>query len=215
MAKRDGSAIIVNDAVAIKIAELLCDALYGDLPRQRPLTATDKGSSWRVEGSRNRDGTEEGPAQFFLSIDKSDGRVTGVGETMRLNPHPSVVALLGKHLASESESQFGELKALNVLSELDKPDQAGRDHSDACMLLLNSLGRGGLIFSAGLAKRISEVLCDAHYGDLSRQLPLSVVDNETCWRIDGNWNRDRKLDGPGPFFISIEKSDGRVTEIGE
>jgi hypothetical protein len=215
MAKPDESAIIMTSAVAIKIGELLCDALYGDLSLQRPLTATDNGSSWRVEGARNRDGTMEGPAQFFLSIGKSDGRVTGVGEAMRLDPSPSVISILAQHFAGEYGRQSGELKALKVLSELDKPDETDRSNSDACMLLLNSIGRGGLIYTAELAEKIGEVLCEAHYGDLSRQMPLSVVDKETYWRVEGNWNRHGKLDGPGPFYISIAKDDSRITAIGE
>jgi len=198
MAKPVGG-IIANDDVAIKIGELLCEALYGDLSKQKPLTAIDKSNLWRIEGSRNRGGTEEGAAQFFLSIDKSDGRVRGVGETMLLNPHPSVVSILDKYLATGSDDQFED----------------DRSSSDACMLLLNSLGRGGLIFSADLAAKIGEVLCEAHYGDLSRQMPLSVTDKETYWRVEGDWNRDGNLDGPGPFYISIEKDDGRIAEIGE
>ncbi len=199
MAKTCVFAGMENDAVAIKIGELLCEALYSDLSKQRPLMAIDKGSFWRVEGNRNRDGTEEGPAKFFLSIDKSDGRVTAVGETLLLDPHPSIVSILDKHFASTSDSQLEDDRAT----------------SEACMLLLNTLGRGGLIFSPDLARKIGEAYCEAYFGDLSRQSPLSVVDKEAYWRVEGNWNRDGKLDGPGFFYISIEKDDGRISAIGE
>lgn len=58
--------VVPRAEVAIKIAEALCEAHLGaaKLERQRPFTAEDKGGYWRVEGSWNRDGKIEGPAEF-------------------------------------------------------------------------------------------------------------------------------------------------------
>jgi hypothetical protein len=197
MAKLNPPQRLVDDGLAIRIGELLCDALYGDLSRQQPLFATDKETCWRVEGNWNRDGIMEGLAEFFLSIAKSDGRVTDVGEVMRVEPHPSIAALFGgPEVRSETERIHPEMTA-------------------QCMVLLNNLGRGSLIFSEDLAIKLGEAFCQAHYGDLQRQAPLTAADKETYWRVEGNWNRDGKLNGTGPFFVSIEKYDGRVTEIGE
>lgn len=48
--------VIFDADVAVKIGELLCKAHYGkgELERQKPLSAVDKSTYWRVEGSWNR-----------------------------------------------------------------------------------------------------------------------------------------------------------------
>jgi hypothetical protein len=80
--------IVTTAELAIKIAELFCEARFGkeDLERQRPFVATDKGSYWRVEGSWNRDGKIEGGAEFYASIEKRDGRIRDLGSYYRLPP---------------------------------------------------------------------------------------------------------------------------------
>jgi hypothetical protein len=76
--------------------------------------------------------------------------------------------------------------------------------------------RGGLICTPELAVQIGEALCEAHYGkaELIRQRPLRAVDKGSCWRVEGIFNRDGNIQGSGHFFLSIEKYDGRVTDIG-
>jgi hypothetical protein len=32
--------------------------------------------------------------------------------------------------------------------------------------------------------------------------------------VEGNLNHDGKIEGPGVFFVSIEKYDGRITAFG-
>jgi hypothetical protein len=83
------------------------------------------------------------------------------------------------------------------------------------MVMLHEM-HGGVVFDANLAVRIAEALCETHFGKdaLERQKPLFAIDGGTYWRVEGNWNRDREVDGPGAFFVSIEKSDGRITDIG-
>ena len=85
------------------------------------------------------------------------------------------------------------------------------------MLFMTKMTRGGIVFSSDLAQKFAELLCEAHYGvqELARQKPLSVTDKETYWRVEGSWNRDGKSEGPGAFFISIDKYDGRVTDFGQ
>ncbi len=212
MAKIDQPEIVFGSELAVKIGELLCDALYGDLSRQRPLSATDKEGCWRVEGNWNRNGLTEGLAEFFLSIEKSNGRVTDIGEAMRVTPHPSVAALFSEHIAQKTEGRTGAVAPVYGSSKLDEIDP---EATARCMLLLNNLGHGGLVFSDDLAVDLGHALCDAHYGDIQRQMPLAAIDKGTYWRVEGNWNRDGKVRGAGPFFVSIEKYDARVTEIGE
>ena len=89
--------------------------------------------------------------------------------------------------------------------------------SGETMLFMTKMTRGGVVFSSDIARKIAELLCEAHYGgeELERQKPLSVTDNETHWRVEGSWNRDGKSKGPGAFFVSIDKYDGRVTDFGQ
>jgi hypothetical protein len=213
MTNLDRTGIVADAGVARRIGELLCDALYGDLSRQEPLAVIDRESYWRVEGNWNRDGIIEGPAEFFLSVDKSDGRITDLGELMRYAPHSSVLPIINEHFARTKIDETTVAK--ETWRKRSENDQVDPDRSAAGMLILINLARGGVIFSGDLAVKIGEVLCDAHYGDLPRQLPLRVLDKDTYWRIEGNWNRDRQAEGQGPFFLSINKFDGRVIEIGE
>src|SRR5579883_1058047 len=85
------------------------------------------------------------------------------------------------------------------------------------MLFMTKMTRGGIVFSSDLAQKVAELLCEAHYGpqELARQKPLSVTDKETYWRVEGSWNRDGKVEGPGAFFVSIDKYDGRATDFGQ
>jgi hypothetical protein len=88
--------VVFSSDLAQRIAELLCEAHYGnkELARQRPFSVTDKDTYWRVEGNWNRDGEIEGTGTFFVSIEKYDARVTDFGILF----HPAVVPLLKEHL---------------------------------------------------------------------------------------------------------------------
>jgi hypothetical protein len=82
---------------------------------------------------------------------------------------------------------------------------------------LINMARGGVVFDANVARALGEVLLEQHYGsqELARQRPLLVADKEDHWRVEGGWNRDHKLEGAGPFFLSMYKYDGRVVDIGQ
>ena len=205
--------LVSDEKLAVQLGEILCEALYRDLVEQRPLFATDEGSCWRVEGSRNRDGAINGIAEFFLLLEKSDGRVADVGEYLRFPPHPSVIPMIKEHFARTQAPQpgHGSGRKFNLEAEADSKTMAG----GSGMLLLTSIARGGVVGSSDLAIKIGELYCSSHFCDVQHQAPLTAVDKETYWRVEGNWNRGDKVNGSGPFFISIEKYDGRVTEIGE
>lgn len=98
----------------------------------------------------------------------------------------------------------------------DKPTEPFALASGEGMLLMTKMTRGGVVFSSDLAVKLAEVLCDAHYGEaeLARQKPFIVTDNDTYWRVEGRLNCDGAIDGPGAFFVSIGKYDGRVTDFG-
>jgi hypothetical protein len=196
------NGIVCDGSLAVKLGDLLCDALYDDVAQQRPFSVKEERASWRVEGSRNRDGELNDRAEFFLSLEKSDGQVSDIGESIRYQPHPSVIPIINEHLA-QRKSQPN--------SELDNRAEANQSG----MLLLINMARGGVVFSGDVAVKIGELLCEAHYGDLSRQAPLVVQDKQTCWRVEGSWNRDGKASGPGPFYMSIQKYDARVIDFGE
>lgn len=201
--------IVGLSTIAIKIGEILCEALYGDVAQQRPLSVMDNGNFWRVEGSYNRDGARNEPSDFFMSIQKADGAVTDIGQWWRYQPHPSVVPLIEAHFARETTSRVD----LGQIAEHDANSTA-REFGPG-MLVLTNLARGGVVFSAALAVKIGEVLCDAHYGDLIRQAPMIATDQDKYWRVEGSYNQDRKVEAQGPFFLSIQKYDGRVLEIRE
>ncbi len=76
--------------------------------------------------------------------------------------------------------------------------------------------RGGIIYDVEMARRFGEILLEAHYNkdELERQRPLSVEDKGAYWRVEGSWNRDRKIEGMGAFFLSVAKYDARVLDIG-
>jgi hypothetical protein len=84
-------------------------------------------------------------------------------------------------------------------------------------MLLHKISRGGVICDAELACAIGTLLLERHYGsvELARQQPLSATDYGNSWRVEGAWNRDHGLEGVGPFFMTIEKSDGRITDFGQ
>jgi NTF2 fold immunity protein len=107
MATMTRGGIVFSSDLAQKVAELLCEAHYGaeELARQRPFSATDKETYWRVEGSWNRDGKSEGAGAFFVSIDKYDGRVTDFGQWFPYRAHPSVVPIIKQHLMSKKSDQ--------------------------------------------------------------------------------------------------------------
>jgi hypothetical protein len=102
-------------------------------------------------------------------------------------------------------------------SRTDDSDSSFPVASRPAGLIMTQATRGGVVFSSELAIKLAEMLCEAHYGadDLARQRPLSAVDKDTHWRVEGSWNRNREIDGPGAFFVSIEKYDGRVIDFGE
>ena len=76
---------------------------------------------------------------------------------------------------------------------------------------------GGIISTSDLAVKIGEALCEAHYGksELDRQKPLLAINKETYWRIEGSHNRDGNMEGSGAFFLSIQKRDGLITDLGQ
>jgi hypothetical protein len=98
----------------------------------------------------------------------------------------------------------------------DDPDSPFAVASGELMLFMTQIARGGVVFSSDLAAKLAELLCQAHFGDeeLIRQQPLSVSDRDSYWRVEGSFNRDGKVEGPGVFFVSVSKRDGRVTDFG-
>jgi hypothetical protein len=117
-----------------------------------------------------------------------------------------------------SEATAGlELSSIADAAVSDDPYGPFAVASGATMLFMTQITRGGVVFSGDLALKLAEALCEFHYGkeELARQSPLTVADKDTYWRVEGNWNRDGKTEGPGAFFVSIEKHDGRVTDFGK
>ena len=91
-----------------------------------------------------------------------------------------------------------------------------RQPGSSTMVWFANLTHGGIIQSAEVACRVGEVLLEAHYGkdELEHQRPLVATDKGDYWQVDGSRNRDGKREGEGPFFMSIKKYDGAVTDFG-
>jgi hypothetical protein len=83
-------------------------------------------------------------------------------------------------------------------------------------LRLIEMMRGGIVFDAVLAGRLAELLFEAHHGgaQLEQQRPLIVTDKGDHWRVEGSWNRDRKIEGIGAFYCLLRKFDGCVLDLG-
>jgi hypothetical protein len=85
------------------------------------------------------------------------------------------------------------------------------------IMFLHKINRGGVICDAELACAIGALLLQRHYGsdELARQEPLTAADKGDCWRVEGAHNRDYGLEADGPFFMTIAKFDGRISDFGQ
>jgi hypothetical protein len=91
--KVNRGGVICDVDLACGIGALVIERHYGEdqLKRQEPLTATDKGDYWRVEGTWNRDNQHEGFSPFFMSIAKFDGRIIDFGVWAAYHPDPDAL----------------------------------------------------------------------------------------------------------------------------
>jgi hypothetical protein len=200
--------LLSDKDLAIRVAELLCEAHYGDLREQMPLSVTDGGDYWRVEGNRNRDGTINGPAEFFLSIEKRDGRVTDFGQYVRYPPHPFVVRAL-------RERQNDEKSNLNLasVSTTSPVNEASDLAGGTGTMFLIGLARGGVVFDAKLATSIVAAFFEAHRYDSKVLMPAE--DRGQYWRVEGSRKSKSDTAEAGRLCACIQKYDGRLTEFGE
>lgn len=102
--------LIRTAELAVKIGEALCEEHYRkeELARQQPLFAVDKDTYWRVEGSWNRDGQIPGNGNFYLSIEKYDGRVIDFGLWFR---NPEGDAFLQRLMNAKTPEEKNEIIA--------------------------------------------------------------------------------------------------------
>jgi hypothetical protein len=82
--------VIDSPEVARRFGELVLENFWGEeeLALQRPLTVEDQGDTWFVQGSRNRDRSQEGTGAFHATIKKRDAQVLdlGIPRIMKLSP---------------------------------------------------------------------------------------------------------------------------------
>lgn len=102
------------------------------------------------------------------------------------------------------------------MSDDSNTDRPAASHSPETIWLMFEMN-GGVVSTTELAVKIGEALCEAHYGaeELRRQRPLHVTDKGTYWRVEGSWNRNGEIDDLGAFFLSIQKRDGLVIDLGQ
>ena len=141
---RNSRGLLYKEEQVEQLCVLLFDVHYpGEVERQRPFLIADKGDHWQVDGSWNRDKRLEMAGPVFMSVRKSDARVTDFGMWGIIHPAPAAMRLIEK----EEQRQ----KALGI-SFGPLPDQRGR------ILDFIKLMSGGLINSAELARQIAEML---------------------------------------------------------
>jgi hypothetical protein len=118
--------------------------------------------------------------------------------------------------------EFNErgVQRLNAGPLATEPPMSPAGHAS---LLLAGAVHGGVIVDAEHARSLAELLLHRHWGkaELERQRPLIVEDKGDCWRVEGSWNRERKIDPAeplgvvkGPFYVTFWKYDGRVIDFG-
>lgn len=102
-----------------------------------------------------------------------------------------------------------ELPLLHV-GKIPDPPKMGQQ------LDFRAMTHGCLIPDAEMARRLGETYVELLYGteELERQRPFVTSDQADCWRVEGSWNRDKKLDGEAWFYATIWKYDGRLVDFG-
>ena len=72
-----------------------------------------------------------------------------------------------------------------------------------------------LLASHVAAENFAAVLVTNAAGEeeLQRQMPLIVNDNGDTWLVNGRGNVTHAKEGPGPFRLEVEKTDGRVLDM--
>lgn len=79
--------VIGNAEVARRFAELVLEFTQGPemLQQQSPLTVEDRGDTWFIQGSWNRNKTEPGSGPFEMIVRKKDAQVLDLGITAVLS----------------------------------------------------------------------------------------------------------------------------------
>jgi hypothetical protein len=75
--------------------------------------------------------------------------------------------------------------------------------------------QGGVVNNPKIAIDIAELVIANVYGDneVKLQRPFEVFDESDRWRIEGSYNRDKKIEGPGPIKVWIRKRDAKIIDV--
>lgn len=90
--------IVNSRTVALKMAELLIESLYGpeELQRQAPLSVSETPENWIIEGAYNSDRKEEGFGKVSITIKKRDAQVIDLKREFISFPPPDVREIIKK-----------------------------------------------------------------------------------------------------------------------
>ena len=106
-----------------------------------------------------------------------------------------------------------------VVVTVGSDTQSGRSMEirkrDAAVLSLDGQSPPELLGAAATAQHIAAVLADSA-GDPDeavRQQPFTVTDRGETWIVRGSGNADRAVEGPGPFYLEVQKRDARVLDM--
>ncbi|MDH3472782.1 MAG: YbbC/YhhH family protein [Rhodospirillales bacterium] len=87
------------------------------------------------------------------------------------------------------------------------------DDQDSYFLLFQEM-QGGVVNNPKIAIDIAELVIANVYGDneVRLQKPFEALDESDRWRIEGSYNRDRRIEGHGPIKIWIRKRDAKIID---
>ncbi|MDH3593836.1 MAG: YbbC/YhhH family protein [Rhodospirillales bacterium] len=88
------------------------------------------------------------------------------------------------------------------------------DDQDGYFLIFQEM-QGGIVNNPKIAIDIAELVVANVYGDneVKLQRPFEAFDETDRWRIEGSYNRDRKIEGHGPIEIWIRKRDAKIIDV--
>ena len=93
--------------------------------------------------------------------------------------------------------------------------QAMAEETKSQFLLSIEVISGGIVNNPDIATDIAALIIANHYGEdqLEKQKPLVASDQSDQWLVEGSYNKNRSIEGPGPIKIWIRKRDARIMEM--
>ena len=114
----------------------------------------------------------------------------------------------------KSLPKWGIVLCVTLVCLLVFRGHAVADDQDSYFLIFQEM-QGGVVNNTEIAIGIAELVIENVYGEdeVKRQRPFEAFDETDRWRIEGSYNRDRKIEGHGPIEIWIRKRDAKIIDL--